>query len=74
MRALSPGDGGILQRRGQVEIAAGDLAAARQVLRRAIGPQLTAIGTFNGRTVYRGTPDGTIWIETAQGLATPWRR
>lgn len=40
-----------------------------------IGPQFTAIGTFNGRTVYRG-PGGveTIWIETAQGLATPWRR
>ena len=39
-----------------------------------IGPQFTAIGTFNGRTVYRGAADGTIWIETAQGLATPWRR
>ena len=40
-----------------------------------IGPQLTAIGTFNGRTVYRGPGgDGTIWIEAAQGLATPWRR
>lgn len=40
-----------------------------------IGPQLTAIGTYNGRTVYRGPGgDGTIWIETAQGLATPWRR
>lgn len=40
-----------------------------------IGPQFTAIGTFDGRTVYRG-PGGTetIWIETAQGLATPWRR
>ena len=40
-----------------------------------IGPQLTAIGTFNGRTVFRGPGGaGTIWIETAQGLATPWRR
>ena len=40
-----------------------------------IGPQFTAIGSFNGRTVYRGPDDpGTIWIETAQGLATPWKR
>jgi hypothetical protein len=39
-----------------------------------VGPQLVAIGTYNGRNVYRGTATGTIWIETAQGLATPWRR
>lgn len=40
-----------------------------------VGPQLVPIGTFNGRTVYRGPGgDGVIWIETAQGLATPWRK
>jgi hypothetical protein len=40
-----------------------------------VGPQFVAIGTFNGRTVYRGPEgDATIWIETAQGLASPWRR
>ena len=40
-----------------------------------VGPQLVPIGTYNGRTVYRGPGgNGTIWIETAQGLATPWRR
>jgi hypothetical protein len=40
-----------------------------------VGPQLVPIGTYNGRTVYQGPGgDGTIWIETAQGLATPWRR
>ena len=40
-----------------------------------VGPQLAPIGTLNGRTVYRGAEgDGTIWIETAQGLASPWRR
>lgn len=40
-----------------------------------VGPQLVPIGTFNGRTVFRGVGgDNTIWIETAQGLATPWRR
>lgn len=39
-----------------------------------VGPQLVPIGTYNGRNVYRGAADGTIWIETAQGLATPWRR
>jgi hypothetical protein len=39
-----------------------------------VGPQLVPIGTLNGRTVYRGAEgDGTIWIETAQGLASPWR-
>lgn len=39
-----------------------------------VGSQLRPVGTYNGRTVYGG-PDGrTIWIETAQGLATPWRR
>lgn len=40
-----------------------------------VGSQLVAIGTYNGRTVYRGPGgDGTIWIETSQGLAAPWRR
>lgn len=40
-----------------------------------VGPQLVPIGTFNGRTVFRGPEGGTtIWIETAQGLASPWRR
>lgn len=40
-----------------------------------VGPQLVAIGMYNGHTVYRGAGgDGTIWIETAQGLAAPWRR
>jgi hypothetical protein len=40
-----------------------------------VGPQFVPIGTFNGRTVYRGPQgDGTIWIETSQGLAAPWRR
>lgn len=40
-----------------------------------VGPQLVPIGTLNGRTVYRGAEGaGTIWIETAQGLASPWRR
>ena len=39
-----------------------------------VGPQFVPIGTFNGRTVYRGPDAGTIWIETAQGLASPWRR
>jgi len=40
-----------------------------------VGSQLVPIGSYNGRTVYRG-PGGVdqIWIETAQGLATPWRR
>ena len=39
-----------------------------------VGPQFVAIGTLNGRTVYRGPDDRTIWIETAQGLAAPWRK
>lgn len=40
-----------------------------------VGPQFTAIGTLNGRTVYRGPGgEGTIWLETAQGLATPWKK
>jgi hypothetical protein len=39
-----------------------------------VGAQLVPIGTYNGHNVYRGAADGTIWIETAQGLATPWRR
>ena len=39
-----------------------------------VGPQFTAIGTFNGRTVDRGADERTIWIETVQGLASPWRR
>lgn len=39
-----------------------------------VGPQFVPIGTFNGRTVFRGPgPGTTIWIETAQGLASPWR-
>jgi hypothetical protein len=40
-----------------------------------IGPQLTRIGTYNGRAVFRG-PGGEnqIWVETAQGMATPWKR
>jgi hypothetical protein len=39
-----------------------------------IGPQFVAIGSLNGRTVYRGPDERTIWIETVQGLASPWRR
>ena len=40
-----------------------------------VGPQFVPIGTLNGRTVYRGPQgDGTIWIETAQGLASPWSK
>jgi hypothetical protein len=40
-----------------------------------VGSQLVPIGTYNGRTVYRGAGgDDTIWIETVQGLAVPWRR
>ena len=40
-----------------------------------VGPQMVPVGTFNGRTVYRGPQgDGTIWIETSQGIASPWRR
>ena len=39
-----------------------------------VGPQMVAIGTLNGRTVYRGPDARTIWIETVQGLASPWRR
>jgi hypothetical protein len=39
-----------------------------------VGPQFVAIGTLNGRTVYRGADDRTIWIETVHGLASPWRR
>jgi hypothetical protein len=39
-----------------------------------VGPQMVPIGTYNGLNVYRGSADGIIWIETAQGLATPWRR
>ena len=38
-----------------------------------VGPQFVVIGTFNGRNVYRGPDDRTIWIETVQGLASPWR-
>jgi hypothetical protein len=40
-----------------------------------IGPQLTRIGVYEGRAVFKG-PDGDnmIWIETAEGMATPWRR
>jgi hypothetical protein len=39
-----------------------------------VGPQMVAIGTLNGRTVYRGPDARTIWIETVQGLASPWKR
>ena len=39
-----------------------------------VGPQMIAIGSYGGRTVYRGADARTIWIETAQGLVTPWRR
>jgi hypothetical protein len=40
-----------------------------------VGPQFVPIGTYDGRTVYRGPGgDGTIWIETVQGLAVPWHR
>lgn len=38
-----------------------------------VGPQLTPIGTYNGRAVFSGPDAHTIWIETSQGLATPWR-
>lgn len=38
-----------------------------------VGPQLTRIGTYNGRAVFSGPDARTIWIETAQGLVTPWR-
>lgn len=39
-----------------------------------VGPQFVPIGSISGRTIYRGPQgDGTIWIESAQGLATPWR-
>ena len=47
-------------------------AAGRAV---RVGPQLVPIGTFNGRSVFRGPADAnTIWIETTQGLAAPWQR
>lgn len=42
-----------------------------------VGAQMVAIGSYNGHTVYRGagaSGSDTIWIETAQGLVTPWRR
>lgn len=39
-----------------------------------IGPQMTRIGTYDGRAVFSGPDARTIWIETAQGLATPWTR
>lgn len=39
-----------------------------------IGPQLKRIGTYNGRAVFSGADARTIWVETAQGLATPWSR
>ena len=39
-----------------------------------IGPQLTRIGSYDGRAVFKGPGgDSQIWIETAQGMATPWR-
>lgn len=64
--SASRGRGMWLQWNGQAWRASG--AAVR------VGPQFVAIGTLNGRTVYRG-PDGesTIWVETAQGLASPWK-
>ena len=39
-----------------------------------IGAQMKRIGTYNGRAVFSGPDARTIWIETAQGMATPWRR
>lgn len=39
-----------------------------------VGPQMKRIGTYNGRAVFSGPDARTIWIETAQGMATPWRR
>lgn len=39
-----------------------------------VGAQMTRIGTYNGRAVFSGPDARTIWIETAQGLVTPWSR
>lgn len=40
-----------------------------------IGAQLTRIGAYEGRAVFKGPGgDNMIWIETAQGMATPWKR
>lgn len=39
-----------------------------------VGPQMKRIGTYNGRAVFSGPDARTIWIETAQGMATPWSR
>lgn len=39
-----------------------------------VGPQMKRIGTYSGRAVFSGPDARTIWIETAQGMATPWRR
>ena len=64
--SASRGRGMWLQWNGQAWRASG--AAVR------VGPQFVAIGTLNGRTVFRGPDgDGTIWVETAQGLASPWK-
>lgn len=38
-----------------------------------VGPQMQRIGTYNGRAVFSGPDARTIWIETAQGMATPWK-
>jgi hypothetical protein len=39
-----------------------------------VGPQMKRIGTYNGRAVFSGPDARTIWIETEQGMATPWKR
>ncbi|MDQ3070941.1 MAG: hypothetical protein M3R55_14590 [Acidobacteriota bacterium] len=40
-----------------------------------MGTKFVRIGTYGGRAVYRGAgEDATIWIETAKGMAAPWRR
>ena len=39
-----------------------------------VGPQMKRIGTYNGRAVFSGPDARMIWIETAQGLVTPWSR
>ncbi len=39
-----------------------------------VGPQMKRIGTYNGRALFSGPDARMIWIETAQGMATPWSR
>jgi hypothetical protein len=39
-----------------------------------VGAQMKRIGTYNGRAVFSGADERTIWVETAQGMATPWKR